>query len=337
MVYVLNKEGVPLMPTERHGKVRHLLKDGKAKVVCAKPFTIKLLYDSTEYVQPITLGIDAGYGYVGVSALTAKKELFSAEVCLLAGQKDRLEERKMYRRTRRSRLRHRAPRFDNRRRKNGQLAPSIQHKLDSHIRVIEKVPVSHVIIEVASFDIQAIKNPDIKGTQYQEGEQAGFYNLREYILHRDGHKCQNPDCQNKDPQPILEVHHIGFWQNGRSNRPGNLVTLCDKCHVPKNHQKSGFLWGWELKLPSFRPETFMSTVRRRLSNEAQAEHTYGYKTKSARIKLGLDKSHANDAFVIAGGLDQRRADTLKISLHTYEEIRISTKQPSYLAGCNICC
>lgn len=253
MVCVLNKDGVPLMPTERHGKVRHLLKDGKAKVVSARPFTIQLLYDATEYVQPVTLGIDAGYGHVGVSALTVNKELLSAEVSLLVGQKDRLEERAKYRGNRRSWRRHRAPRFDNRRHKNGQLALSIQQKLDSHIRIIEKVkrilPISHVTIEVANFDIQAIKNPEIEGVEYQEGEQAGFYSLREYILHRDGHKCQNPDCKNKNPQPILEVHHIGFGKHDRSNRPS-------------------------------KPETFMSTVRWRLINEAQAEHTYGYDTKS---------------------------------------------------------
>lgn len=313
MVFVLNKDGSPLMPTERHGKVRHLLKDGQAKVVFAKPFTIQLLYNSPGYVQPVTLGVDSGYNHVGVSAVTGNKEVLSADIDLLDGQKDRLEERAMYRGNRRNRLRYRAPRFDNRSRKEGSLAPSIQHKLDSHIRIIEKVkrilPVSHVIIEVASFDIQAIKNPDIEGVQYQEGEQAGFWNLREYILHRDKHECQNPDCKNKDSNPVLQVHHMGFWKNDSSNRPSNLGTLCTKCHTSKNHQKSGFLWGWEPKLPSFRPETFMSTIRWRLIDGTQSEHTYGYETKSARIRFGLSKSHANDAFIIAGGTTQSRADT----------------------------
>ena len=47
MVYVLNKDGGPLMPTERHGKVRRMLKEGKAKVVRREPFTIQLLYETT--------------------------------------------------------------------------------------------------------------------------------------------------------------------------------------------------------------------------------------------------------------------------------------------------
>src|SRR5574344_2265061 len=82
MVYVISKSGHPLMPTSRHGKVRHLLREGKARVVRREPFTIQLLYDSKEYKQPVTLGVDAGTGHVGLSATTEKTELFAAEVTL---------------------------------------------------------------------------------------------------------------------------------------------------------------------------------------------------------------------------------------------------------------
>ncbi|HOQ40330.1 MAG TPA: RRXRR domain-containing protein, partial [Fervidobacterium sp.] len=61
MVYVLSVEGKPLMPTKRHGKVRRLLKQQLAKLVKTKPFTIQLLYETTNYTQNITLGIDSGY------------------------------------------------------------------------------------------------------------------------------------------------------------------------------------------------------------------------------------------------------------------------------------
>ena len=60
MVYVVSRSGKPLMPTERHGRVRILLRDRKARVINNKPFTIQLLYDSKEYTQPVTLGIDSG-------------------------------------------------------------------------------------------------------------------------------------------------------------------------------------------------------------------------------------------------------------------------------------
>ena len=194
MVYVLSKEGKPLMPTKRHGKVRILLKNDLAKVVKRKPFTIKLKYETSKYTQPITLGIDSGYTYIGFSAITNKEELICGEVTLLSGQVERLKERSMYRKIRRSNLRYRAPRFNNRTRCEGWLAPSIKHKYDSHIRFIALLssilPVTSTVVEVAAFDTQKIKNAHIKGKEYQEGEQKDFYNLRDYIFFRDNYTCQ---------------------------------------------------------------------------------------------------------------------------------------------------
>ena len=251
-VYVVAKSGKPLMPTKRLGKVRRLLKSGKAKVFRYEPFTIQLLYETTEYTQEVTLGVDAGYQTVGFSATTADKELISGELEFLSGMSERLKERAMYRRNRRARKRYRPPRFNNRRRAKGWLAPSIQHKLDSHIRLVDILtsilPVTEIIVEVANFDIQAIKNPSISGIAYQQGQQAGFWNLREYILHRDGHKCQNTNCKNKSKEKILQIHHIGYWKKDRTDRPSNLITLCTKCHTPKNHKSKGFLYGWPLRV-----------------------------------------------------------------------------------------
>ncbi|MFJ5715145.1 RNA-guided endonuclease IscB [Neobacillus sp. NPDC093127] len=301
--YVISKEGKPLDPTKRAGKVRRLLKDGQAKVCKRKPFTIQLLIDSTSYTKIYTLGVDTGFQHVGLSVVSPTEEVFSAQLDLLAGQVERNEERKSYRRTRRGRLRYRAPRFDNRKRKDGWLAPSIQHKMESHSRIIgllrQILPISNTIIEVASFDTQRILNPTIKGLEYQEGCQKDFYNLREYILHRDCHKCQNPDCKNKDKNPILELHHIVFSRNGGSDSPNNLITLCTKCHTPKNHK--GFLKNWKPTIKSLKGATFMTAIRWKLVNTLECHHTYGYMTKSKRIEEKIEKSHANDAFVIAGG------------------------------------
>lgn len=323
MVYVLSKSGKPLMPTTRHAKVRILLRKKLAKVVQAKPFTIQLLYDSDTYIQPSTLGVDSGYLNIGYSTITEDKELVSGEVKLLQGMKERLYERSMYRRNRRQRLRYRAPRFNNRvsSKKQGWLAPSIKHKLDSHIRFIEKIrqliPVRNVIIEVANFDIQALKDAGIEGTAYQMGEQMGFWNLREYILHRDGHKCQNPNCKNKSKEPILRIHHIIYRSEGGTDAPDNLITLCDKCHTPANHKKGKFLYDWMIeghKVKKFKDSTFMSMVRWRLVNylkeqlNCEGNHTYGYITKNHRINLGLEKTHYNDAFCIAGGTTQLRVE-----------------------------
>lgn len=310
-VFVLAKSGQPLMPTQRFGKVRRMLKDGQAKVISHAPFTIQLQYETTPYVQVVTLGIDAGYETIGYSAVSNQEELIGGEVRLLKGMSERLKERAMYRRQRRNRKRHRPARFDFRTKgQDGWLAPSIRHKLETHQRFMAKIkailPVRKIFIEVANFDIQAIKDPNIAGVGYQQGEQAGFWNLREYILHRDGHHCQNPACQNRARQPVLQVHHLGYWEQDRSDRPANLITLCNKCHTPPNHQPGGLLWGWKPKLRSFKPETFMSTVRWRLVDGEGVSATYGYLTKAGRIEQGLEKSHHNDAFVIAGGNGQTR-------------------------------
>ncbi|MBA3530679.1 MAG: HNH endonuclease [Ardenticatenales bacterium] len=312
-VCVVNQHGRPLMPTTPR-KARLLLKAGKAQIIQRIPFTIQLLYGTRGHAQPITLGIDAGYATVGFAAVTEQEELVGGELKLLAGMSERLSERAMYRSGRRRRTRHRQPRFDNRRRAEGWLAPSIQHKLDSHLRLIERLgavlPISCIVIEVANFDIQRLKDPDIEGAGYQQGEQAGFWNLREYILHRDAHTCQNPNCPNRAKEKVLQVHHLGYWRRDGSDRPANLITLCTRCHTPENHLPGGFLWGWEPRLNSFRPETFMSMVRGRLVEAVGAETTYGYLTKGRRIELGLPKSHANDAFVIAGGSTQPRTAPL---------------------------
>jgi len=352
MVYVLDVDGKPLMPTT-NPKARILLKQKKAKVKQVKPFMIQLTYKTTTYTQPITLGVDSGYLNIGFSATTDKKELISGEVKLLQGMSNRIQERSMYRRIRRSKLRYRKPRFNNRAIPKGWLAPSIQHKLDSHIRFIDKLkkllPITKITVEVASFDIQKIKNPNIQSEEYQQGEQMGFWNLREYILHRDNHTCQNPNCKNKGKDQILEVHHIVYESNGGTNTPNNLITLCSECHTSANHKKGKFLYDWQTNKPKtrgFKGATFMSIIRWKLVEFIECLHTYGYITKTNRINLGLEKTHYNDAFVIANGNNQTRIESI-----IYEQIKrnnrslekfydakyIDTRTGEKASGCELNC
>ena len=177
MVYVINKQGQALMPTERFGKVRRLLKNSLAHVVCRIPFTIQLDYDTTNFTQPVSLGIDAGSKHIGISATTSEKELYAADVELRNDIVEKLSTRREQRRTRRNRLRHRKARFINRvaSKHKGWLAPSIENKIQTHFCIIEKIhqilPITKIIVETASFDIQKIKNPNIQGKEYQNGEQ----------------------------------------------------------------------------------------------------------------------------------------------------------------------
>ena len=114
LVYILNKNGLPLMPTHKLGKVRHLLKEGRAKIVKCNPFTIKLNYECNNYVQNITLGVDAGSKHIGLSASTQKKELYCSDVELRNDIVELLSTRRACRRARRNRLRYRPARFNNR-------------------------------------------------------------------------------------------------------------------------------------------------------------------------------------------------------------------------------
>lgn len=313
MVYVQDIDGKPMMPTTRHGKVRRLLKDNKAVVVNTCPFTIKLTYKTSDYKQEIVLGVDAGTKHVGLSATTKSKELYSGEVILRNDVVELLSTRRESRRARRNRLRYRKPRFENRvkSKRLGWVAPSVRHKVDAHIRVIDNIcstlPISRIIVEIAQFDTQKIKNPDISGNEYQEGDQLGFWNVREYVLARDGHKCQH--CKGKSKDPILNVHHIESRKTG-GDSPSNLITLCETCH--KEYHKGNI----DLKVKrgkSLRDAAVMGIMKWKLYEELKSRYpnvsmTFGYITKYNRIKYGIEKSHTSDAFVISRNFNAKRIE-----------------------------
>lgn len=317
MVYVLDKDGRPLMPTTRHGKVRRLLRDGRAVCVRRTPFTIRLLYEVPGFMQDVTLGVDAGPKTVCLSATTKVKEVYRSEVTLRNDIVDNLSARRESRRTRRSRkTRYRAARFDNRRRRDGWLAPSIEQKLDSHVKAVGLVcsilPVKTIVIEVAQFDTQLLKNPGIAGAEYQHGEQLGFWNVREYVLYRDGHQCQH--CHGKSTDKILNVHHIESRKTG-GDSPSNLITLCETCH--KAYHKGEIDLKVKRGSQSLRDAAFMSIIRWAVYNHLKETHankviklTYGYLTKKKRIDNGIEKMHCTDAYCIAGNLQATRLDSL---------------------------
>lgn len=310
MIYVRSKVGKALMPSERGGRIGYLLRHGKAHVVSRVPFVVQLDYESTTYTQEVSLGIDAGSKHIGVSASSEKKELLAAQVELRNDVVNLLSTRRELRRTRRNRkTRYRKVRFDNRKKKDGWLAPSIEQKVESHLKVIRLVhkllPITKTTIEVAQFDVQKIKNPDIKGEEYKQGEQMGFWNVREYVLARDGHKCIH--CKGKSRDPILNVHHLESRKTG-GNSPSNLVTLCETCH--KAYHRGEF----DLKIKrgtALRDAAVMNIMRWAVYERAKEEFenvhlTYGYITKHTRIENGIAKTHAADAFCIAKNVHAMR-------------------------------
>lgn len=304
MVYVLNKQGEPIMPC-KEAKARKLLKQNKAKIAKYELFTIQLLFDCENQTQEVNLGIDAGSKHIGVSATTEKQVLYEADIELRNDIVDKLSSRREARRTRRNRLRYRPARFNNRikSKHKGWLAPSVEQKINTHIQVIkhlyEILPITKLVIETAQFDIQKINNPEISGAEYQQGEQLGFWNVREYVLFRDNHECQY--CHGKSKDVVLNVHHIESRKIG-GNAPNNLITLCETCHKAYH---SG-----EIKLnlkrgKSYRDATFMWVMRKTLLNRLRKLYpnvceTYGYITKNIRIRNDLPKEHYIDARCISG-------------------------------------
>ena len=313
-VYVISLDGQPLMPTERYGHVRRMLNKKLAKVKRLEPFTIQLLYETTEFTQPVDLGIDAGSKVIGVSACTETKELYAAEVELRTDITEKLSERRELRKFRRYRkTRFRKCRFLNRVRtkQKGWLAPSVEAKISTHLEVVRKVmeilPITHITVETASFDIQLLQAvekglPLPEGTDYQSGPQLHFWNVREFVLFRDKHACRC--CKGKSKDPVLNVHHIESRKTG-GDSPDNLVTLCETCH--RQYHRG------EIRLPksiqrgtSYRDAAFMGITRRTFYRRLKEKYpgmvsmTYGYLTKNTRIEAGLKKTHCVDARCISG-------------------------------------
>jgi hypothetical protein len=297
-VFVISSRGEPLMPTYA-SKARKLLEQGKAKVVRRTPFTIQLLEPSGGNTQPISLGVDAGTKHIGLSATTPKSVLYEAEVLLRTDIQELLAGRKAFRRARRNRkTRYRSIRFLNRKNRKGKLPPSVQNKVDIHVKAVKRVcallPITSITIETAQFDLQKIKNPEIQGVEYQQGPQLGFENVKAYVLFRDGHKCQY--CKGKSKDKHLMVHHIETRKTG-GDSPDNLLTLCKTCHEIVHRE--GLTKTFK-RSTSFRDATQITTMRKFVFAAVkglypETKETYGYITKCTRVEHGLEKSHLVDA------------------------------------------
>jgi hypothetical protein len=311
LVLVLSKGGKPLMPCS-YAKSKRMVRTGKATVIKRFPFVIQLNFSCEERTQEIIFSLDTGYEKAGISARTEKKEILRIEVKLRIDVSDKVSERAMYRRNRRNKLWYREPRFNNR--KGFKFAPSVQHKIDSHIRILEKisnyVPINKVYVEVGKFDIQKLINPAISGTDYQQGILYGYENIKAYMTAREHGKCQLCGKESSKGNGF-RLHHIIPKPKG-TDKPSNLSLLHEKCHE-KLHKKN--LHNLLTKNKQYKDATMTNIIRkeivRRLRGLYPVEITYGYKTKVKRNELNLEKSHTNDAFVIGNGTNQERCKEVK--------------------------
>ena len=328
VVYVLDKCGKPLMPTERAAWVAYALKHGEARVVRREPFTVQLLRDSTKYLQEVTLGVDVGSKHIGLCASTKTKELYSAQAEMRDDVAQLLTARREMRMGRRGRKHnwYRPARWQNRANEKGNAAlpPSIRHKAESHIRAIKSVckilPISRINVEIGKFDTQKIQNPEIHNEQYQQGTLAGWENLKAYAKYRDGYKCRACGKSKHKDGVKLEVHHIIRRADGGTDVPENVVTLCHDCH--EAHHKGEK----KLKLkrpPQHKGEAHMNAMRQYVLlgvvgfiGASRTWFQYGYETAMARREHNIDKSHSNDAFCIAGNFGAER-NNYNVYLHKF--------------------
>ena len=334
-VFVQDKNGKPLDPTIPV-RARKLINKGRAEVVQREPFTIKIIDRKKEnsYTRNVTLGIDAGYNTVGFSAINNSEELISGELLLRQDMSKKLEQRASYRTNRRYRnTKYRQPRFDNRKKSKpkGWLAPSIKHKMNSHIELINELkkilPITKVIVEVAKFDQQKMQNPEINGVKYQQGTLQG-YNVRNYLLEKFDYKCVY--CGKKNVP--LEVEHIIPKSRGGSNRVDNLTISCHDCNQEKDNQTAKEFGNPNIQKQAkktLKSTAFMNIVRWKIVNQLDCDYTFGHITKKKRIEQGLQKTHYNDAFIIARGRTQKRINPIDIIMKRRNNRSIQTNRKNY--------
>jgi len=244
-VFVLDKHKRPLMPTTPR-RARLLLRSGRARVHRRQPFTIRLVDRllAGSAVEGVQVKIDPGSRATGIAvARTDAAGAVHGLVAIEVQHRGRLISRRLtaragLRRARRSRnLRYRAPRFDNRTRPAGWLAPSLRHRVETTqtwvTRLSALAPVTGVVMELARFDMQRMVNPEIAGTEYQRGTLAGC-EVREYLQVKWHRRCAYCDARGFGPgSKRLNIDHITPRSKGGTDRVSNLILACPRCNRAK--------------------------------------------------------------------------------------------------------
>ena len=346
MVHVLSKNGKTLMPTENHAKVRVLLEQKKAKIVCRKPFKIQLLYDTSEGVEVTIPRMDSGRKYISLTILRKRdgKHLLTVDLTtrnvdvpkLMAERAIHRRAHRAYRRAKVVRLAianetvynrvrfvrelgttkgipvkymgKKPARFLNRKRPDGWLTPTANHLLQTHLNLIayasKFVPIETFGIEYASFDLQKLQDPTIKGKGYQRGAKYSYKNLRTFIIDRQVGKCLL--CDKKD---IKHLHHGAVRSRSGSDNHANIAGLCHKCHL-KVHRSVKARALLKTKLVGMKKEfdhaSILNAIMPKLYATLETTYgkdnvckEYGFETQIKRKALGLPKEHYNDSYAMA--------------------------------------
>ena len=309
-VFVLDKNKQPLMPCHP-ARARELLKTGRAAVFRRFPFTIILFDREDGETQPTQIKVDPGSRTTGLVLVADFQRglccIWAAELEHRGQQiRDNLLKRRHLRRGRRSRkTRYRKPRFDNRKRKDGWLPPSLQSRVDNIgtwvKRLNHAVPLTHLAMELVRFDTQKLQNPEISGVEYQQGTLLG-YEVREYLLEKWSRKCAY--CGTIDVP--LQVEHIIPKARGGSNRVSNLTISCQPCNLAKGTQTATEFGYPHIQAQAKKPmkdAAAVNATRYALLHQLQRtgldlEMGTGGQTKFNRVQQGYPKTHWLDAVCV---------------------------------------
>ena len=344
-VFVVSSTGKPLMPSCRYAHIRILLKQKKAKVVKAKPFTIRLCYESTDYTQPLYGGTDPGRTNIGEAVLdeqgvvqyAAHVETRNKEIPKLMAE--RADHRHTSRRGERKRRQRRAKannttttpvekerilsgcekpivnkyiintegRFKNRKRPDGWLTPTANQLVQTHLNMVKKIrailPVTDWTLEINKFAFMKMEDGTVRGVDFQNGRMKGYPNVEAYISAQQGGKCAF--CGNQ----IEHYHHIKPRSKGGSNRPDNLVGVCAGCHKHIHTEGDNKTKGLLEKLGERKKYAGLSVLNQAIPyiyqglidifGENHVHICYGWQTQETYTRLGINKTHSNDAVCIA--------------------------------------
>ena len=314
-VFVLDTQKRPLDPVHP-GHARVLLKEGKAAIFRRYPFTIiRKAAGSAAPPQLLRVKIDPGSKTTGLAPINDQtgEVLWAGELAHRGGAIGHaLLARRARRRSRRTRkTRHRAPRFCNRRRPEGWLAPSLESRVTNVVTWVARLgrvaPIAAISLEVVRFDTQALQNPQISGVEYQQGELLG-YEVRAYLLEKWGRACAYCGTRNVP----LQVEHIVPRARGGSDRVSNLTLACAPCNECKGSQTAaefGFpLIQAQAKAPLQDAAAVNATrralYRRLLTRGLPVETGTGGRTQWNRTRRGLPKTHWLDAACVGASTPQ---------------------------------
>jgi 5-methylcytosine-specific restriction endonuclease McrA len=311
-VFVIDSEKRPLDPIYP-AQARQLLRNKKAAVFRRFPFTLILKESRPDSpISSLRLKIDPGAKHTGIALVndSTGEVVFAMELKHRGfAIRDALTSRRQLRRSRRNRkTRYRQPRFLNRTRPDGWLAPSLQSRIDNIKTWVRKLqrfaPINAISQELVRFDMQLMRNPDIQGKEYQQGTLAG-YETREFLLEKWNRQCAY--CGIKDVS--LQIEHIHPKAKGGTNSITNLTLSCEKCNIKKGTKNIQDF----LKKDPTRLEKILKQAKRPLADAAAVNTTRfallevlratghpvetgsGGLTKFNRFSQNLEKSHWLDA------------------------------------------